>query len=95
MRYASRSNELFIKDELTPTPKAFEEWGQATVEDLKQINLHIFISVSLDVVEEVHSWICGSHRSGPKLHFRIKRLGYYWLTMVKDCMSFSKRCQAY
>ncbi|XP_019258536.1 PREDICTED: uncharacterized protein LOC109236776 [Nicotiana attenuata] len=32
--------------------------------------------------------------SGPKLHFRIKRMGYYWATMVKDCMDHAKRCQA-
>ncbi|KAG5553121.1 hypothetical protein RHGRI_011101 [Rhododendron griersonianum] len=28
-------------------------------------------------LEEAHSGICGAHQSGPKLHFRIKRMGYY------------------
>ncbi|XP_075654836.1 uncharacterized protein LOC142625006 [Castanea sativa] len=31
--------------------------------------------------EEAHSGICGAHQSGPKLHYRIKRMGYYWPTM--------------
>ncbi|XP_075473874.1 uncharacterized protein LOC142504919 [Primulina tabacum] len=45
-------------------------------------------------VEEVHSGICGAHQSGPKLHFRIKRMGYYWPTMVRDCKDYVQRCQA-
>ncbi|XP_022880821.1 uncharacterized protein LOC111398097 [Olea europaea var. sylvestris] len=36
------------------------------------------------VVEEAHSGICGAHQSRPKLHFRIKRMGYYWPTMGLD-----------
>ncbi|XP_038688748.1 uncharacterized protein LOC119987915 [Tripterygium wilfordii] len=28
------------------------------------------------VLEEAHSGICGAYQSGPKLHFRIKRMGY-------------------
>ncbi|XP_038717270.1 uncharacterized protein LOC120010560 [Tripterygium wilfordii] len=46
------------------------------------------------VLEEAHSGICGAHQSGPKLHFRIKRMGYYWSTMVKDSMEYAKRCEA-
>ncbi|KAM0980477.1 hypothetical protein ACFX2A_013913 [Malus domestica] len=32
-------------------------------------------------MEEAHSGICGAHQSGPKLHFQLKRMGYYWLSM--------------
>ncbi|GKV14736.1 hypothetical protein SLEP1_g25561 [Rubroshorea leprosula] len=46
------------------------------------------------VVEEAHSRICGVHQFGPKLHYRIRRMGYYWLTMVKDCMEYAKKCEA-
>ncbi|KAL2906100.1 Gypsy retrotransposon integrase-like protein 1 [Bienertia sinuspersici] len=46
------------------------------------------------VMEEAHSGFCGAHQSGPKLHDRIKRLGYYWPTMVQDCMDYAKRCEA-
>nr|XP_009762357.1 PREDICTED: uncharacterized protein LOC104214397 [Nicotiana sylvestris] len=45
-------------------------------------------------MEEAHSGSCGAHQSGPKLHFCIKSMGYYWVTMVKDCMDHTKRCQA-
>nr|XP_009758458.1 PREDICTED: uncharacterized protein LOC104211146 [Nicotiana sylvestris] len=44
-------------------------------------------------MEEAHSGSCEAHQSGPKLHFRIKRMGYYWATMVKDCMDHAKRYQ--
>ena len=43
-------------------------------------------------LEEAHSGICGAHQSSPKLHFQIKRIGYYWPIMVKDCMDYAKRC---
>ncbi|KAL0420933.1 UNVERIFIED_CONTAM: hypothetical protein Slati_3116200 [Sesamum latifolium] len=45
-------------------------------------------------MEEAHSGVCGAHQSGPKLHFRIKRMSYYWPTMVKDCIDYAKRCRA-
>ncbi|KAL0439222.1 UNVERIFIED_CONTAM: hypothetical protein Slati_2405200 [Sesamum latifolium] len=48
----------------------------------------------VQAMEEAHSEVCGAHQSGPKLHFRIKRMGYYWPTMVKDCMDYARRCQA-
>ena len=45
-------------------------------------------------LEEAHSGICGTHQSGPKLHYRIKRMGYYWPTMVQDSMECAKKCEA-
>ncbi|KAI3469664.1 hypothetical protein Pfo_026327 [Paulownia fortunei] len=36
---------------------------------------------AIQAIEEAHSGICGAHQSGPKLHFRIKKMGYYWPTM--------------
>lgn len=33
-------------------------------------------------LEEVHAGLCGTHQAGSKLHNQIRRLGYYWLTMV-------------
>ncbi|XP_070034842.1 uncharacterized protein [Nicotiana tomentosiformis] len=32
---------------------------------------------ALQALHEAHSGVCGSHQSGPKLHFHIKRMGYY------------------
>nr|XP_009792388.1 PREDICTED: uncharacterized protein LOC104239453 [Nicotiana sylvestris] len=45
-------------------------------------------------MQEAHSGVCGSHQSGPKLHFYIKRMGYYWPTMVKYCLDYARRCKA-
>lgn len=45
-------------------------------------------------LQETHSGICWAHQSGAKLHFQIKRMGYCWLTMVKDNMDYAERCQA-
>uniref|UniRef100_A0A803MDQ2 Integrase catalytic domain-containing protein n=1 Tax=Chenopodium quinoa TaxID=63459 RepID=A0A803MDQ2_CHEQI len=45
-------------------------------------------------IKEAHSGVCGAHQSGSKLHDRVKRMGYYWPTMVQDCMEFAKKCEA-
>jgi len=49
---------------------------------------------AIQAMQEAHSGVCGSHQSGPRLHFHIKRMGYYWPTMVKDCLDYARRCQA-
>ncbi|KAJ8644665.1 hypothetical protein MRB53_006413 [Persea americana] len=46
-----------------------------------------------ETLKEVHAGLCGAHQSGRKLYDQIKRLGYYWLTMVADAVQFAKRCQ--
>ncbi|PKU75443.1 hypothetical protein MA16_Dca019709 [Dendrobium catenatum] len=47
---------------------------------------------ALKIVNEVHSGLCGAHQSGPKMKLKIKRLGYYWHTMIDDCMNTAKYC---
>ncbi|KAK4383073.1 Ribonuclease HI [Sesamum angolense] len=47
----------------------------------------------VQAIEEAHSVICGTHQLRPKLHFCIKRMGYYWPPMVKDCIDYVRRCQ--
>ncbi|XP_060217193.1 uncharacterized protein LOC132644609 [Lycium barbarum] len=49
---------------------------------------------AVQALQEAYSGVCGSHQSGPKLHFHIKRMGYYWPTMVKDCLDYAQRCKA-
>ncbi|XP_019172511.1 PREDICTED: uncharacterized protein LOC109167896 [Ipomoea nil] len=49
---------------------------------------------ALQAMQEAHSGVCGAHQSGPKLHFHIKRMGYYWPAMVNDCIDYARRCQA-
>jgi len=46
-------------------------------------------------MEVAHTVVCGAHQAGPKLYDRIKRMGYYWPTMVQDCMDYAKRCESF
>ena len=45
-------------------------------------------------MEEAHLGVYSAYQSGPKLYHQIKRIGYYWPTMVKDCMDNAKTCEA-
>ncbi|KAG7588683.1 Integrase catalytic core [Arabidopsis suecica] len=45
------------------------------------------------VVREVHEGLCGSHASGRAMGFKIKRMGYYWPTMITDCVKFAQKCK--
>ncbi|KAG7548009.1 Ribonuclease H-like superfamily [Arabidopsis suecica] len=45
------------------------------------------------VTSEVHEGLCGSHSSGRSMAFKIKRLGYFWPTMISDCIDYAKRCK--
>ncbi|XP_059639120.1 uncharacterized protein LOC132281437 [Cornus florida] len=49
---------------------------------------------SLQVMAEVHEGSCGAHQAGIKMRWLIRRYGYYWLRMRKDCIDYSKGCQA-
>ncbi|KAG7548068.1 Ribonuclease H domain [Arabidopsis suecica] len=45
------------------------------------------------VTSEVHEGLCGSHSSGRAMAFKIKRLGYFWPTMISDCIDYAKQCK--
>jgi hypothetical protein len=42
----------------------------------------------------VHDGICGAHRSAHKMKWLLRRVGFYWLTMVDDCIKYQKGCEA-
>ena len=42
---------------------------------------------------EVHEGICGTHQSGPKMKWLIRRAGFYWPTMMSDCFKYYKGCE--
>ncbi|XP_058223015.1 uncharacterized protein LOC131332735 [Rhododendron vialii] len=48
---------------------------------------------AMRVMSEVHEGICGAHQSGIKMRWLIRRYGYYWPTILEDCIRFSKGCQ--
>ncbi|KAG7533301.1 Reverse transcriptase domain [Arabidopsis thaliana x Arabidopsis arenosa] len=45
------------------------------------------------VMSEVHEGLCGSHSSGRAMAFKIKRMGYFWPTMITDCVKYAQRCK--
>ncbi|BFG30705.1 hypothetical protein CerSpe_169790 [Prunus speciosa] len=42
---------------------------------------------------EVHEGICGAHQVGIKMRWLLRRHGYYWPTILKDCIEYAKGCQ--
>jgi transposase InsO family protein len=45
------------------------------------------------LLHEVHEGACETHQSAHKMKWLIKRSGYYWSTMLKDCFKYYKGCQ--
>jgi len=44
---------------------------------------------------EIHEGVCGSHQSAFKMKWVIRRNGYFWPTMLEDCLTYYKGCQGY
>jgi len=42
---------------------------------------------------ETHEGICGSHQAGEKMKWSLFRQGYYWPTILKDCINYTKSCE--
>jgi hypothetical protein len=47
-----------------------------------------------EAVQEVHDGICGAHQSTHKMKWMLRREGFYWPTMVDDCIKYQKGCKA-
>ena len=48
---------------------------------------------SMEVMKQVHERVCGAHQAGIKMRWPIKRHGYFWPTILGDCINYSKGCQ--
>jgi hypothetical protein len=48
-----------------------------------------------EAVREVHYGICGAHQSAHKMKWLFRRAGFYWPTMVDDCIKYQKGCEAW
>jgi hypothetical protein len=44
-------------------------------------------------VREVHDEICGAHQSAYKINWLLRRAGFYWPTMMDDCVKYQKGCE--
>ncbi|XP_024196051.1 uncharacterized protein LOC112199236 [Rosa chinensis] len=45
------------------------------------------------LMREAHAGVCGAHQAGPKMRWLIQRHGYFWPSILKDCIAFLKGCQ--
>ncbi|KAG9449464.1 hypothetical protein H6P81_009429 [Aristolochia fimbriata] len=43
--------------------------------------------------QESHGGICGAHQAGKKLHLQVKRLGYYWPSMLRYVTKMARTCR--
>ncbi|GKV00673.1 hypothetical protein SLEP1_g13330 [Rubroshorea leprosula] len=44
------------------------------------------------IMSDVHSGICGAHQAGIKMRWLIRRHGFFWPSILKDCISYAKGC---
>ena len=45
-------------------------------------------------MHKVHEGIYRAHKLGPKMRWLIHRYGYYWPTILVDCIAYAKGCEA-
>ena len=48
---------------------------------------------SMEVIKQVHEGVCRAHQSEVKMCWLIRRHGYFWPTILKDFITYSKDCQ--
>jgi hypothetical protein len=49
---------------------------------------------SREATQEVHEGICGHHPGGRAMAHKLIRLGYYWPTLLRDSVSFTRQCKS-
>ncbi|KAG9442454.1 hypothetical protein H6P81_018308 [Aristolochia fimbriata] len=76
-----------------------EDWREPISNFLRYgtlpVNLRerVQIQEGLQVLKETHGGIYGAHQAGPKLYLQVKRLGYYWTTMLRDATKMARTCR--
>jgi hypothetical protein len=43
---------------------------------------------------EVHEEICSTHQSAHKMKWLLRRVGFYWSTIINDCFRYYKSCES-
>ncbi|GKV03063.1 hypothetical protein SLEP1_g15430 [Rubroshorea leprosula] len=49
---------------------------------------------SCHVMSDVHNGICSAHQAGTKMRWLIRRHGFFWPSILKDCINYAKGCRA-
>ena len=53
---------------------------------------------NMEVVKQLHERVCEAHQAGIKMRWLTSRHGYFWPTILSDCINYSKgyqQCQKY
>jgi hypothetical protein len=45
-----------------------------------------------NALREVHEGICSTHANGHVMARKIQRVGYFWMTLEKDCINYVRKC---
>ena len=48
---------------------------------------------NMEVMKQVHEGVCEAHQVKIKMRWLIRRHGYFWPTILSDCINYSKGCQ--
>ncbi|GKV06953.1 hypothetical protein SLEP1_g18770 [Rubroshorea leprosula] len=49
---------------------------------------------SFQMLSDVHDGICGAHQTGIKMRWLIRRHGFFWPSVLKDCIAYAKGCKS-
>jgi hypothetical protein len=44
--------------------------------------------------QQVHDGMCGAHQLAYKMNWLLRRVRFYWPTMIDDCIKYQKGCEA-
>jgi hypothetical protein len=47
-----------------------------------------------DILKDIHAGVCGHHASSRAIAAKAFRVGFYWLTAIKDTKYIVRRCEA-
>ncbi|GKV04389.1 hypothetical protein SLEP1_g16547 [Rubroshorea leprosula] len=49
---------------------------------------------SFQMLSDVHDGICGEHQAGIKMRWLIHRHGFFWPSILKNCIAYAKGCKS-
>lgn len=45
---------------------------------------------AMQIMSKAHEGICEAHQLGMKMSWLIRKYSYFWLTMLKDCIDYTR-----
>ena len=44
------------------------------------------------IIAEIHEGVCETHANGHRMVGQVMKAGYYWLTLERDCIQYTRKC---